>query len=44
MLIDFIAFMAKLLFALVLLKLIEIHLVRTNPESPMGAALAFLVG
>lgn len=44
MLIDFIAFMAKLVIAIVILKLLEIHMVRKDPEAPLGQALAFLVG
>jgi hypothetical protein len=44
MLIDFVAFMAKLLLALIILKMIEIHTVRRDPNSPFGQALAFIVG
>lgn len=44
MLIDFVAFMAKFIIALIILKLTEIHTVRNNVESPFGQALAFLVG
>lgn len=44
MLIDFVAFVAKLLIALVMLKLIEVQMVRKNPEAPFGQALAFLLG
>jgi hypothetical protein len=35
---------AWLLVWLAALKLIELHLVRNNPESSLGQALAFLVG
>lgn len=44
MLIDFVAFMAKFLLALVILKMIEIHAVRKDHESPFGQAMAFLLG
>ena len=44
MLIDFVAFMAKFLLALVILKMIEIHAVRKDVNSPFGQAMAFLVG
>jgi len=44
MLIDFVAFMAKLLLALIILKLIEVSTIRKNSESPFGQALAFLLG
>lgn len=44
MAIDFVAFMAKLIIALVILKLIEIHLIKRDSESPVGQALAFLIG
>lgn len=45
MAVDFVAFMAKLIIALTILKLIEVHMVRTRGEdSPVGQALAFLVG
>ncbi len=44
MLIDFVAFMAKLLLALIILKLIEVHAVRKDAEAPFGQALAFLLG
>lgn len=44
MLIDFVAFMAKLVLALIILKLIETHLVRKDKESPFGQAFAFLLG
>lgn len=44
MLIDFIAFMAKLLLALIILKMIEVHAVRKDTESPFGQAMAFLLG
>lgn len=44
MLIDFVAFMAKLVLALIILKLIEIHTVRKDSESPVGQAFAFLLG
>lgn len=44
MAIDFVAFMAKLIIALVILKLIEIHLIRRDSENPVGQALAFLIG
>jgi len=44
MLIDFVAFMAKLILALVILKLIEVHAVRKNTDSSFGQAMAFLLG
>jgi hypothetical protein len=44
MLIDFLAFVAKLLLALITLKLIEVHTVRRDPDSPYGQALAFVLG
>jgi hypothetical protein len=44
MLIDFLAFMAKLVLALIILKMLEIHTVRRDVNSPWGQALAFLVG
>lgn len=44
MLVDFVAFVAKLIFALALLKLAQIHLIRNNPDSSFAGALAFLVG
>ena len=44
MLIDFVAFMAKLLLALIILKLVEVHAVRKNSDSPFGQAMAFLLG
>lgn len=44
MLIDFLAFNAKFLLAIILWKLIEIHLVRTDPERPASQAVAFLFG
>ena len=44
MLIDFVAFMAKLVLALIILKLAEVHAVRKDDEAPLGQALAFLLG
>lgn len=45
MAVDFIAFFAKLIIALIILKLIEVHMIRKQGEdSPVGQALAFLVG
>ena len=44
MLVNFIQFLANLLIALVLLKLIQVHLVKRNPDSAPSRALAFLVG
>lgn len=44
MLVDFIAFFAKMVLALIILKMIETHIVRKNPDSATGQALAFLVG
>lgn len=44
MLIDFVAFVAKLLLALIILKMIEVHAVRKDSESPFGQAMAFLLG
>lgn len=44
MLIDFVAFFAKFILALVILKMAEIHAVRKDVNSPFGQALAFLAG
>ena len=44
MLIDFVAFMAKLILALIILKMIEVHAVRKDSEAPFGQAMAFLLG
>jgi hypothetical protein len=44
MLIDFVAFMAKLLLALIILKMVEVHAVRKNPDAPFAQAMAFLCG
>jgi len=44
MLIDFVAFMAKFILALVILKMIEVHAVRKDTENPFGQAMAFLLG
>lgn len=44
MLIDFVAFFAKLVIALAILKLLETHFVNNNSDSAIGGALAFLVG
>lgn len=44
MLIDFVAFFAKFILAIIILKMLETHIVRKNPESAAGQALAFLVG
>lgn len=44
MLVDFVAFFAKLILALVILKLIEVKVTQNNPESALGQALCFLAG
>ena len=44
MAINFVQFLANLILALVLLKLIEMHLLRTNPDSAVGQALSFITG
>lgn len=44
MLVDFVAFFAKLMIALVILKLLEVHLVNKNPESAGAQALCFIAG
>lgn len=44
MLVNFIQFFANLIIALALLKLVEVHMVRKNPDSPVSHTLAFLVG
>lgn len=44
MLINFVQFTANLIIALVALKLLELHLLQRNPDSPIGQALAFLMG
>jgi hypothetical protein len=44
MLIDFVAFMAKLLLALIILKMVEVHAVRKNSDAPFAQAMAFLCG
>lgn len=44
MLVDFVAFFAKLMIALVILKLLEVHFVQKNPESAGAQALCFIAG
>jgi hypothetical protein len=44
MAINFVQFTANLIIALVLLKLIELSLLRRNPDSAAGQALAFITG
>jgi hypothetical protein len=44
MLVSFINIAANVLLLLVILKLIEVHLLRKNPDSTLGQAIAFLVG
>lgn len=44
MAIDFAAFMAKFILALIVLKMLEVHLVRVNPDSASAQAFAFLLG
>lgn len=44
MLVNFIQFFANLIIALTLLKMIQVHIVKRNPDSPAGQALSFLVG
>lgn len=41
---DFLAFVAKFILTLIGLKVLEATLVRKNPESATGQALAFLMG
>ena len=44
MLVNFIQFFANLIIALTILKLAEVHIIKRNSDSPVGQALAFLVG
>lgn len=44
MLVDFIAFFAKLIIALVILKMIEVRTTQKNPDSALGQALCFIAG
>lgn len=46
MVIDFVAFMAKLLIALTILKLLEVQMVKKQggEDTAVGQALAFLLG
>ena len=44
MAINFVQFLANFILAMVLLKLIELHLLKNNPDSAIGQALAFITG
>lgn len=44
MLVNFIQFFANLIIALTILKLVEVHMIKRNPDAPTAQMLAFLVG
>lgn len=44
MLINFIQFSANFFILMILLKIVQVHLVKRNPDSPLAQAFAFLVG
>ena len=44
MAVNFLQFLANFILAVLLLKIVELSLLRRDPESAVGQAIAFLVG